>query len=174
VADRELKLQEREEQYDLRLDHELKALTTRESDLSSREATLAMERKDLEETRIKILARELAADIRDMHLNSREEELVDREKRLVESQLQELATAHRKLEGLQVARAGEAQKVGDFLGQTEAALVPLGFSPHHTRDPVEEVSTALQLLDSGADIFLDLGLQISLELVAQGPVVEME
>jgi hypothetical protein len=51
VADRELKLQEREEQDDLRLERELEALTSRESDLSSRKATLAAERKDLEETR---------------------------------------------------------------------------------------------------------------------------
>jgi uncharacterized protein (DUF3084 family) len=131
-------------------DRELEALATREFDLSSREATLAVGRKDLEETHIKILARELTADIRDMRLNSREEELV-------ESQLQELATAHRKLEGLQVAWAGEAQKVWDFLGQTEAALVPLGFSPLHTMDLVEEVSAALQLLDSGADLFLKPG-----------------
>jgi hypothetical protein len=51
-----------------------------ESDLSSHKATLAVERKDLEETRIRIMAHEVAADIRDMHLNSREEELVDMEK----------------------------------------------------------------------------------------------
>jgi hypothetical protein len=43
--------------------------------------------------------------------------------------LQELATTRNKLEELQAARAGEVQKVWDFLGQTEAVLVPLGFSP---------------------------------------------
>jgi hypothetical protein len=43
-----------------------------------------VEWKDLEETRTRVLARELTADIRDMRLNSREEELADREKWLVE------------------------------------------------------------------------------------------
>jgi hypothetical protein len=75
----------------------------------SREATVAAERKDLEETRTKVLAHELTIDIRDSGLNSREEELAGR-------QLQELATARSRLEELQAARAGEAQKVWDFLG----------------------------------------------------------
>jgi hypothetical protein len=77
-----------------------------------------VEQKDLEETRVRVLARELTVDIRDVHLNSREEELADREKwlvkreqQLVERQLQELATAHSRLEELQAAPAGEAQKV---------------------------------------------------------------
>jgi hypothetical protein len=59
-----------------------------------------------------------------------------------------LPIARSRLEELQAARAGEAQKVWDFLGQTEAALVPLGFSPLHAGDPVEDVSAALPLLDS--------------------------
>jgi uncharacterized protein (DUF3084 family) len=85
------------------LDLELEVLATHESGLSSHEATLAVEQKDLEETRIRILARVLAADIRDVRLNSREEELADREKRLAKRLLQELATAHRRLEELQAA-----------------------------------------------------------------------
>jgi hypothetical protein len=84
VADWELKLPEREEQDDLRLECELEVLASHESNLSSREATLAAEWKDLKGTRVGVLARELAADIRDVRLNSREEELGDREKRLVE------------------------------------------------------------------------------------------
>jgi hypothetical protein len=84
VADQELKLQEREEQDDLRLKRELEDLASHESDLSNREATLATERKDLEETRAGVLARELTVDIWDVCLNSKEEELVDREKRLAE------------------------------------------------------------------------------------------
>jgi hypothetical protein len=51
----------------------------------------------LEETRVTVLARELAADISDGRLNSREEELADWEKRQVERQLQELATARKRL-----------------------------------------------------------------------------
>jgi hypothetical protein len=87
-------------------------------DLNHYEATLAAEQKDLEETHTVVLARELAADVRDAGLNSRGEELADREKRLAEReqqlagrQLEELVTACSRLEGLQVARAGEAQKV---------------------------------------------------------------
>jgi hypothetical protein len=91
AAEQELKRLEREERDDLRLEHELEAL-------ASCEATIAAKRKDLEETRAMVLARELATDNRDSGLNSREEELDDREKRLVEReqqlmgrQLQELA-----------------------------------------------------------------------------------
>jgi uncharacterized protein (DUF3084 family) len=91
AAEQEMKRLEREEWDDLRLEHELEAL-------ASCEATIAAKRKDLEETRAMVLARELATDNRDSGLNSREEELADREKRLVEReqqlmgrQLQELA-----------------------------------------------------------------------------------
>jgi hypothetical protein len=114
-----------------------------------------MEQKDLEETHTVVLARELTTDIRDVRLNSREEELADREKRLAERQqqlaerqLQELATTHSRLEELQAAQAGEARKVWDFLGQTEATLVPLDSSLLCAGDPMEEVSAALPLLDS--------------------------
>jgi hypothetical protein len=49
---------------------------------------------------------------------------------------------------LQAAWAVEAQKVWDFLGQTETALVPLDFSPLRSEEPVQEVSIAFPLLDS--------------------------
>jgi hypothetical protein len=88
VAEQELKLREREEQDDLRLEHELEDLASRESDLNNREATLAAERKDLEETRAVVLAREFVADIRDSGLNSNEEKLADWEKRLVKREQQ--------------------------------------------------------------------------------------
>jgi hypothetical protein len=107
-----------------------------------------MERKDLEETHTVVLARELTTDIRDVRLNSREEELADKEKRLAERQLQELTTTRSRLEELQAAQAGEARKVWDFLGQTEATLVPLGFNLLRAGDPMEEVSAALPLLAS--------------------------
>jgi hypothetical protein len=81
VAEQELKLWEKEEQGDLSLERELEALT-------SREATIAVEWKDLEETHAVVLSRELATDIRDSGLNFREEELADREKRLVEREQQ--------------------------------------------------------------------------------------
>jgi hypothetical protein len=84
VAEQELKLWEREEHDDLRLERGLETLMSRESDLNNRKATLAVERKDMEEARTGVLACELAADIRDISLNSREGELVDTEKWLVE------------------------------------------------------------------------------------------
>jgi hypothetical protein len=90
VVEQELKLWEKEQYDDLRLEHELEALTLRE-------ATIAAERQDLEETRAMVLVRELTADVRDYDLNSREEELtvrkkqfVKREQQLVGRQLQEL------------------------------------------------------------------------------------
>jgi hypothetical protein len=99
VAELKLKLWDKE-QGDLRLERELEALATRE-------AAIAAERKDLEETHAVVLAHELTADIRDSGLNSKEEELADGEKWLAEReqqlagrQLQELATTHRRLEEL--------------------------------------------------------------------------
>jgi hypothetical protein len=43
---------------------------------------------------------------------------------------------------------GEAQKVWDFLGQAESALVPFGFNPLRSGVPAQEVNTELPLLDS--------------------------
>jgi hypothetical protein len=146
-----------------------------ESNLNSREATLAAERKNLEETRTVVLACELATGIRDVRLNSREKELADREKRLTESeqqlaerQLQELATARSRLEELQAARVGEAWKVWDFLGQTEVALVPLVFNPLRTGEPVEEVSDVLSRFDSVGAKMLKLEEVIGGQLEAEG------
>jgi hypothetical protein len=125
-----------------------------------------------------VLARELTVDVRDSGLNSREEELADREKQLMEReqqlagrQLQELATAHSRLEELQAARAGEVQKVWDFLGQIEAALVALGFSLLRVGDRVEEVTVALPLLDSSGAKMLKLEEVISGQLEAEGHVL---
>jgi hypothetical protein len=100
VADRVLKLQEKEERVDLTLDHELEALASHESNLNSREATLEAGQKSLEETRTEVLGHELTAGIRDQRLNSRVVELASREKRLAERRLQELATTQRMLEEL--------------------------------------------------------------------------
>jgi hypothetical protein len=47
-----------------------------------------------------------------------------------------------------VSRAGEARRVWDFLGQTEATLVPIGFSPLCSGLPTQEVDVVLPLLDS--------------------------
>jgi hypothetical protein len=66
-------------------------------------------------------------------LDTRVAELAEREKHMVERQMQELAATQKTLEELQVSWAGEARRVWDFLGQTKAALVPLGFSPLSSR-----------------------------------------
>jgi hypothetical protein len=62
VVNQELQLWESEEQDDLRLKHELETLASHESGLSNCETILAVERKDLEEARVRVLARELAVD----------------------------------------------------------------------------------------------------------------
>jgi hypothetical protein len=64
------------------------------------------EHRDFEDTRASILAHELAADTREGALETRAAEVADMERLL-----------------------GEAQKVWDFLGQAESALVSFGFSP---------------------------------------------
>jgi hypothetical protein len=79
-----------------------------------------------------------------------------------------LATARSRLEELQAARAGDAQKVWDFLGQTEAALVPLGFRRLRVGDPVEEVSAALSFLDSAGAKMLKLEDVVGGQLDAEG------
>jgi hypothetical protein len=61
---------------------------------------------------------------------------------------QELAATQKILEELQAARAVEAQNVWDFLGHTETALVPLGFSPLRSEESIQAVSGTLPLLDS--------------------------
>jgi hypothetical protein len=58
-----------------------------------------------------------------------------RERLLAEQQMQELAAAQKWHEDLQAVCVGEAQKVWDFLGQAESALVPFGFSPPPVRGP---------------------------------------
>jgi hypothetical protein len=59
------------------------------------------------------LACELPADVRDGCLNSREE-VADREKWQVERQLEELATAKKRLEELEVAWETRRRKSGTF------------------------------------------------------------
>jgi hypothetical protein len=47
-----------------------------------------------------------------------------------------------------VSHIGEAQRVWNFLGQTDAALAPLDFSSVRTRHLAPEVGVVLPLLDS--------------------------
>jgi hypothetical protein len=60
--------------------------------------------------------------------------------------MQELAAAQKRLEELQASRAGELQRVWDFLGPTVAAVVPLDFSPLRSGLPAQEVDAVLPLL----------------------------
>jgi hypothetical protein len=107
----EQKLHEREDLDDLRLERELAGLATRESSLERREAALAVEQRDFEDTCASILAHELAADTRECALETRAAEVADRERLLAEQRMQELAVAQKRLEDLQVVRVGKAQKV---------------------------------------------------------------
>jgi hypothetical protein len=56
----------------------------------------------------------------------------------------------RKMKELQTAPVAGAQKVWDFLGQTETTLMPLGFSPLCSGEPVREVSIVLPMLESAS------------------------
>jgi hypothetical protein len=113
VDELEQKLQEQEQEAldDLRLERELAGLATHESSQESREAALAIKRKDFEDVRTSVLARELAADVRDNALDTRATEVADRERRLAEQQMQELTAAQKRVEDLQAVHVGEAQKV---------------------------------------------------------------
>jgi hypothetical protein len=101
----------------------------------------------------------------------RGKELADKEKRLAKKQHQDWVAACKRLEELQVAQAVEAQKVWDFLGQTETSLVPLGFSPLYSRELVQEVSIVLPLLDSVGAKILKLEEVVSEQLEAEGQVL---
>jgi hypothetical protein len=54
----------------------------------------------------------------------------------------------KRLNELQASWAGNVQRVWDFLGQNEAALVPLDFNPLRSGLPALEVGIVLPLLDS--------------------------
>jgi hypothetical protein len=75
------------------------------------------------------------------------------------------------VEELQATRVVEAQKVWDFLGQTEMALAPLGFSPVFSGEPAREVSIVLPMLDSGGAKMLTLEEVISEQLESEGRIL---
>jgi DNA repair exonuclease SbcCD ATPase subunit len=85
-------LQEREVLDDLKLDRELESLASRESDLTSCEASLEVKRKNLEDARLKVLSRELAAEVHEANQRTQAVELADRERPLAKRQMRELAT----------------------------------------------------------------------------------
>jgi hypothetical protein len=124
-----------------------------------------MERATLEDARVKVFSHKLAADIRETNLKTQAAKLEEREKRLAEQQIWELVVAQKRLEDLQASHAGEAQRVWNFLGQTDAALRPLSFSPVRTRLSTQEVGVVLPLLDS-------VGAKISRLMEAAGSQLE--
>jgi hypothetical protein len=174
VVGREQDVQEKEEEVTSLLEHGRSELLSHEADVNTHEIALGADRKSLGDLRADILARELTAKLKANHLAFREEladrekKLADKEKWLAERKPQELATARKRLEELQAARTVEAEKVWDFLGQTKTALVPISFSPLHSRDPVWEVSAALPLIDSIGAKMLKLEEVIGEQLEAEG------
>jgi uncharacterized protein (DUF3084 family) len=85
VVEKERDLQVHREAVDTWLERELKGVTSREAGLDTRNATLAEERKKLEETWLTVSNRELANDISHARLDTREAGLGDRERRLAEA-----------------------------------------------------------------------------------------
>jgi hypothetical protein len=153
------------------LERELTGLATRESSLESHEATLTTEQRDFEDTHASVLAHELATDTREGALETRAVEVVDRERLLAEQQLQELTIVQKWLEDLQAIRVGEPQKVWDFLGQVESALVPFGFSPLRSGVPTQEVNAKLPLLDSVGTKMSELEDVIASRLEEEGRIL---
>jgi hypothetical protein len=85
--------------------------------------------------------------------------------------MQELATAQKRREDLHVVCVGEVQKVWDFLGQTESALVPFGFSPLRSGVPTQEVNVELLLLDSAGAKMSELEDVVTSRLEVEGRIL---
>jgi hypothetical protein len=124
--------------------------------------------KSCEDTRASILVHELAANAREGALETWDVEVAGRERLLAEQQMQELAAAQKWLEDLKAIRVGEAQKVWEFLGQAEFALVPFGFSPLWSEVPAREVSAELPLLEFAGTKMSQLEDVIASRLKAEG------
>jgi hypothetical protein len=148
-------LQEKEEEIVGKLARERSELESHAADLSAHEAALAMERGHMWKTREDLCNHELSISTqqgiledRAIALTSKEKDLADKEKRLVKTELQGLATKCKTVEELQATQEVKAQKVWDFLGQTEMVLAPLGFSSIRSREPARAVSNKLPMLES--------------------------
>jgi hypothetical protein len=139
VAEREPELQEKKEEISGMLECEHNDLTSHAADLDARETTMEVEHERLRKMCADLLNRELTISYQENTLASKEEELVNKEKQLAERQLHELAATRRKMEELHAAQAIEAQRVWDFLGQTETVLAPLSFSPLCSGDPESHI-----------------------------------
>jgi hypothetical protein len=163
VEDLERQLLEREELDEITLRRELEALGTHESCLDRREVELDREREGLKDARVQILARELDADAWEASLRDQEARLAARERQLAERQMQELAVTRKGLEDLQASRAGDAQRVWSFLGQTDAVS---------SRIKEEGRALAQAVAEHVLMCFRSHDPAISLEPVVQGPAKE--
>jgi hypothetical protein len=85
---------------DLRFERELAGLATCESSLESHEAAFTVEQRDFDDTRVSVLARELAAEAREGVLEIRAAKVVDGERLLAKQLMQELAATQKWLEDL--------------------------------------------------------------------------
>jgi hypothetical protein len=148
-------LQEKEEEIVGKLTRERSELESHAADLSAHEAALAMELghlwktwEDLCNHELTISTQQGILEDRAIALTSKEKDLADKEKRLVKTELQGLATKCKTVEELQATQEVKAQKVWDFLGQTEMVLAPLGFSSIRSREPARAVSNKLPMLES--------------------------
>jgi hypothetical protein len=115
-----------------------------------------VEQERLRKMREDLLTRELAISSQEGSLEHCTTELAAREKQLAEREVQELTATCKVVEEVQATHAAEAQKVWDFLGHTETALVPLVFSPIRSGGPAQEMSQVLPALDSAGARILTL------------------
>jgi hypothetical protein len=122
------------------------------------------ELKRVREMHADVLNHELTVSFKKNTLASKEEPM-DKEKRLTKKQIQD--AMRKKMEELQTTREAKAEKVWDFLGQTETTLMPLGFSPLRSGEPVREVSTVLPMLE-----FVGAKMQSLMEVVGEQLEVE--
>jgi hypothetical protein len=84
VVELEQRPEEREGLDDIKFGRELETLTTHESSLNRREATLEAGQKDLKDARLTVTTHELAANIKGTDLDTRAVGLAEREKLLAE------------------------------------------------------------------------------------------
>jgi hypothetical protein len=111
VEELEEKVQEREGLDDLKFDRELESLAAHEFDLVSCEASLEVERKNLDNAHLKVPSHKLAAEVHEANLRTQATELADREIQLSERQMWELVAAQMGLEDLSTSQAGKAWRV---------------------------------------------------------------
>jgi hypothetical protein len=181
MAGQEWELHENEEESACKLQRENNELQALVNDLSTCDATVEAEEEYIRKTHedlftheLTIISQEGTLECHAIELASKEKELAAREKWLADAWLQELATTRKTMEELRAAQAVEAQKVWDFLGQTEMTLVPLSFSPMRSGDLTQEVSNMLPVLESAGAKMLKLEEVVDDQLEVEGHVLALK